>query len=131
MKIVSYGNKFGVVGDDWFSNGDGPMVFYNTRVDAEYALERHNKAVGKTKVPDEVNSPSHYRQGKIEAIQYIRDILSREEFIGYCRGNIAKYLHRYRYKKKPVEDVKKAQWYSNELIKAEEMTDEEWKDYNG
>mgnify|MGYP000987178862 CR=1 FL=1 len=80
---------------------------------------------------DDVNSPSHYRQGKIEAIQYIRDILTREEFIGYCRGNIAKYLHRYRYKNKPTEDVRKAQWYSNELLVAEEMTDEEWKDYNG
>jgi hypothetical protein len=80
---------------------------------------------------DDVNNPAHYGQGKIEAIQYIRDLLTREEFIGYCRGNVAKYLHRYRYKNKPVEDIRKAEWYIGELVAAEEMTDEEWKGYNG
>ena len=79
---------------------------------------------------DDVNDPKHYRQGKIEAISYIRDILTREEFIGYCRGNIAKYMHRYRYKSKPIEDVRKAQWYADQLCVAEGMSDEEWAEYN-
>lgn len=64
---------------------------------------------------DPVNNPSHYGQGSIEAIKYIEDLLSREEYIGYLRGNIAKYLHRWRYKN-GVEDVKKARWYLNALI---------------
>jgi len=42
---------------------------------------------------DPVNRPSHYGQGKIEAIDYIQDFLTREEFVGYLRGNIAKYMH--------------------------------------
>jgi len=64
---------------------------------------------------DRVNNPIHYGQGKIECIEYIQDSLTREEFIGYLRGNIAKYNHRWRYKN-GVEDLKKAQWYHNRLI---------------
>jgi hypothetical protein len=70
---------------------------------------------------DNVNNPSHYGQGKIEAIDYIEDFLNEEEFIGYLRGNIAKYLHRWRYKN-GLEDLKKAQWYQNKLIKFMEKT---------
>ena len=69
---------------------------------------------------DNVNSPSHYGQGKIEAIEYIEDFLTEEEYIGYLRGNIAKYLHRWRWKGKPVEDLKKAQVYLGWLIEVVE-----------
>ena len=72
-------------------------------------------------IRDNVNSPSHYGQGKIEAIDYIEDFLNEEEFIGYLRGNIAKYMHRFRYKN-GLEDLKKAQWYQNKLIKFMEKT---------
>ena len=65
---------------------------------------------------DNVNSPSHYGQGEIEAIIYIKDFLTEEEYIGYLRGNIAKYLHRWRWKGKPLEDLKKAQVYLGWLI---------------
>ena len=71
------------------------------------------------KTEDNVNNPSHYGQGNIEAIVYIEDTLNDEEFVGYLRGNIAKYLHRWRYKG-GVEDLKKAQWYLNRLIETQE-----------
>ncbi|HEY9819095.1 MAG TPA: DUF3310 domain-containing protein [Candidatus Obscuribacterales bacterium] len=64
---------------------------------------------------DPVNKPIHYGSGKIEAIEYIEDFLTREEYIGYLRGNIAKYMHRFRYKN-GVEDLQKAQWYLGRLI---------------
>jgi len=67
-------------------------------------------------VKDNVNNPSHYGTGNIECIEYIEDFLTREEFIGYLRGNIAKYMHRWRYKN-GLEDLEKAQWYHNKLIK--------------
>lgn len=69
-----------------------------------------------TKKKDNVNHPPHYGNGKIECIDYIQDFLSNEEFIGYLRGNIAKYMHRWRYKN-GIEDLQKAQWYNNRLIK--------------
>ena len=69
-----------------------------------------------SKQPDMVNSPAHYGNGSIECIEYIEDFLTTEEFIGYLRGNIAKYLHRWRWKGKPMEDLKKARWYLDKLI---------------
>ena len=66
-------------------------------------------------VEDYVNSPPHYGKGRIECIEYIKDFLTDEEYTGYLRGNIAKYLHRWRYKN-GVEDLKKAQWYLNRSI---------------
>ena len=65
-----------------------------------------------------VEKPSHYGQGKIECIEYIEDFLTEEEFIGYLRGNIAKYLHRWRYKN-GVQDLEKAHWYLGRLINVE------------
>lgn len=71
------------------------------------------------KLKDDVNSPRHYNTGgDIECIDYIKDFLTKEEFIGYLRGNIAKYMHRWRYKN-GLEDLKKAQWYLNKLIEVE------------
>lgn len=66
---------------------------------------------------DSVESPSHYNNGTVECIDYLKDNMPFETFIGYLEGNTKKYLHRWRYKKKPVEDLKKAQWYLNRLIK--------------
>ena len=68
---------------------------------------------------DVVNHPPHYGEGKIECIDYLKDNMDVMMFMGYLEGNIKKYLHRYRYKNKPLEDLKKAQWYLNRLI--EEM----------
>lgn len=69
---------------------------------------------------DPVAKPSHYGQGEIECLTYIEDFLTVEEYIGYLRGSIAKYLHRWRYKGKPVEDLKKAEYYLDRLIKVME-----------
>ena len=69
---------------------------------------------------DNVNNPTHYGQGSIESIAYIEDTLTEEEYVGFLRGNISKYLHRWRYKN-GVEDLKKAQWYLDKLIKIQEQ----------
>jgi hypothetical protein len=42
--------------------------------------------------------------------------MSWEGYTGYLEGNTKKYLHRWRYKTKPVEDLKKARWYLERLI---------------
>ena len=64
---------------------------------------------------DNVNNPSHYGNGQIECIDYLEDFMTTEEFIGYLRGNIGKYLHRWRYKN-GLEDLRKAEWYLKKLI---------------
>ena len=65
---------------------------------------------------DMVNSPSHYKTGKIECIEAMEAMLTDEEFIGYLRGNTFKYLWRFRNKGKSYEDLQKAQWYLNKLV---------------
>lgn len=65
---------------------------------------------------DKVNKPDHYTSGTIECIDYIKDSLSREEWIGYLRGNIVKYMHRFR-NKNGIEDLSKAEKYLDWLIK--------------
>ena len=68
---------------------------------------------------DPVNNPQHYKASGIESIEYIESFLSRDEYRGFLRGNISKYLHRYTYKGKPLEDLNKARWYLNKLIDLE------------
>lgn len=69
---------------------------------------------------DEVNQPAHYNTGNIECITAIEASMSAIEFQGYCKANCLKYLWRYRYKGKPLEDLKKAEWYLKKLIKSQE-----------
>lgn len=66
-------------------------------------------------VADPVESPVHYNTGSVECIEAIKASMSEAEFKGYLKGNAMKYLWRYDYKGKPVEDLKKAQWYLNKL----------------
>ena len=70
------------------------------------------------KKADMVNAPAHYTSGKVECIDAIESMLTRDEFIGFLRGNILKYQWRYKIKN-GVEDLKKAQWYFDRLIKFE------------
>jgi hypothetical protein len=65
---------------------------------------------------DMVNSPSHYASGGIECIVYLKDNLPHDAYIGYLEGNTKKYLHRWRYKTNPLEDLKKARWYLDRMI---------------
>ncbi len=57
---------------------------------------------------NKVNHPKHYNSGKIETIEYIKDMGIAEDF---CIGNALKYISRYKYKGKPIEDLEKAKWY--------------------
>jgi hypothetical protein len=71
-------------------------------------------------VVDVVNSPPHYKSGGIEAIEGIEASMEPEAYAGYLKGNIMKYMWRYEKKGKPIEDLKKAQWYLGRLIAAQE-----------
>jgi hypothetical protein len=70
----------------------------------------------KVKTVDLVKKPPHYNQGSIEAIEAIKASMPREDFHGYLKGNALKYLWRYHYKGKPVEDLRKCKWYVDRLI---------------
>lgn len=70
------------------------------------------------RMTDNVNSPEHYTSGGIECIDAIRAALTSEEYRGYLKGNITKYIWRERLKG-GAEDIAKAAWYIEELKKVD------------
>jgi|TARA_R110000823_G_scaffold73174_10_gene168463 hypothetical protein len=68
-----------------------------------------------------VSKPSHYNvEDGVECITYIKQVLGKDGFVAYCRGNVMKYNHRAMYKGNPLEDMAKAQQYlewANETLK--------------
>ena len=65
---------------------------------------------------DNVNHPAHYKVGGIETIDFIQAKLSPEEFRGYLKGNMLKYLSRASNKGNYEEDMLKARWYLNREV---------------
>jgi hypothetical protein len=66
---------------------------------------------------DAVNHPPHYKVGGIETIEYMKAKSTPEEFKGHLRLTAIKYLSRTGYKDDALQDLKKAQWYLNRLVK--------------
>jgi hypothetical protein len=75
----------------------------------------------KAATSDAVSHPAHYTSGGIECIQAMRAALGPEEYRGYLRGNVLKYIWRCRLKG-GAEDLRKARVYLDWLI--EEMEEE-------
>ena len=65
-----------------------------------------------------VDHPSHYQSSTIECIDAIEAQLTPEEFRGFLKGNVLKYLWR-EAGKNGTEDLLKAQWYLNRLLSNE------------
>lgn len=61
-----------------------------------------------------VDHPSHYggESNPYEVIKVLKAWLTPEEFRGFCKGNIHKYLARANGKGNPDQDAAKAAWYS-------------------
>lgn len=107
--------------EDWETDA---MEIIETYPDARY--EEESSTFGKDLISslgeaieqatDMVNNPDHYNHGKVECIEYLKDNMPFEAYTGYLEGNCKKYLHRWRYKKKPLEDLRKAHWYLTRLI---------------
>ena len=62
-----------------------------------------------------IDHPKHYKSGDIECIDAIEAQLTAEEFRGFLKGNVLKYMWRERIKG-GTESLCKAQWYLNKLI---------------
>ena len=67
-------------------------------------------------VHDPVTNPRHYsKNGGIECIEAIEASMEKNEFRGFAKGNVIKYVWRYE-DKNGLEDLKKARWYLDLLI---------------
>ena len=69
---------------------------------------------------DTVNKPKHYEiTVGLDSINLIKALLTKEEYEGFCEGNVIKYIVRWK-KKNGLEDLKKARVYFNWLIESVE-----------
>lgn len=67
-------------------------------------------------INDPVNHPSHYKGSNgIECIDAIQASMTTNEFCGFLKGSVLKYLWRYENKGKAVEDLAKAHWFLEKL----------------
>jgi hypothetical protein len=80
------------------------------RVNEELNAEKKASETSK----DAIN-PNHYKGNGIECIEYMKERLNSEAFLGYLNGNVIKYTHRWQ-DKNGVEDLRKARWYLDRLI---------------
>ena len=80
------------------------------RVNEELNAEKKASQTDK----DAIN-PNHYKGNGIECIEYIKERLNSDAFLGYLNGNVIKYTHRWQ-DKNGIEDLRKARWYLDRLI---------------
>ena len=67
--------------------------------------------------PDMVNHPKHYTQGGIECIDALKAAtVGKRGIEAVCVANVIKYLWRYE-EKNGIEDVRKAKFYIERLLK--------------
>lgn len=97
--------------------------------DYDFDLEAHNILFGvnndlidsnndKSDSSEQLTNPPRYatQSGK-QLIELLRDdLLTKEEYIGFLKGNLYKYVFRYQ-SKGGLDDLKKAQYYLEELQK--------------
>ena len=104
-----------------FDEMDEQMVekIYGWYKELDQAACENAKAECCNKEPDAdmVNHPVHYTQGGIECIDALKAAtVSKTGIEAVCTANAIKYLWRYE-EKNGIEDVKKARWYIDKLIR--------------
>ena len=106
-----------VCDEDWFEE---LLRMWNDR-QTTYQIEIGNNIMIKgdsVHAGDPVDAPAHYQGDKMQCIDAMEAMLSVDEFRGYLRGNVFKYQWRFR-DKGGLEDLRKARWYLDRLIKLE------------
>ena len=69
---------------------------------------------------DPINHPQHYTEGGLEVIDILQAKMTPEEFKGFLRGNVLKYIFRAHIKNR-TEDLRKAGWYLDRLLKTADL----------
>lgn len=60
---------------------------------------------------DKLNA--HYKNCALEPLPIMEKILTKEEYIGFIKGNIIKYRLRAGYKDNAIDDIQKALYYED------------------
>ena len=94
-----------------------------------YAEEQLEHAIAMKNKKDMVNHPNHYQtESGLETIDVIETFCDDLKGIeAFCTGNAIKYLCRWN-KKNGIEDLRKAEWYLQRLIRHMELVEAKNKD---
>lgn len=123
--VIEYDINLGFASKEYFERvyPDTPIKKYKVKQDevAKWFDDAANamKALSaggvsmKNENNDKINNPAHYKAGGIETLDYIKAKV--KDYPSYVAGNILKYVSRYEHKN-GIEDLKKAQFYLNDLI---------------
>jgi len=103
----------------------------NPKTPEELAAIREAKKIGRrvpaskqTEEKDMVNHPSHYKVGKYEALDIIEEATKDLKGIfATDTGNALKYILRWNKKENPRQDLRKAIFYINHIIKKLDETE--------
>lgn len=71
-----------------------------------------------------MNNHERYSHGEVSCIEALRSALSPEEFRGFCKGNVIKYIWRERYKGRDG-DIAKAIDYCEFVLESDKEDTEE------
>ena len=69
--------------------------------------------------PEAGPGSDHYTAHAITPLEYVKG-MGRDEHRGACILNVIKYVTRFHLKGTPMMDLKKARWYVDQLIEAQE-----------
>lgn len=97
----------------------------NSRFTLSEVFKRNNMHTGSTDIfgkeddKDYVNHPNHYTNSKVECIDALESMTENYTNVvdAELSWQIVKYIWRHPFKFKPLEDLKKARWYLDRLIK--------------
>ena len=77
--------------------------------DSERSEQSHSENADTT-------NPAHYKTGDVECIDAIRAQLTPEQFKGYLKASLVKYVWRYEHKGAALADLEKGKWFLERLI---------------
>lgn len=95
---------------------DSRLAEINTRNaewEAYVTREEKEDSQPSTTAEDEKKTPKHY-DSLIQPIEYMYETMTHDEYLGFCRGNVIKYISRYPEKGGSL-DLEKANYYLEEL----------------
>jgi len=91
------------------------LIDLDTQDTITVRLDENNRAT-LVETLDEIKNPSHYKkENGIETIEFIKAVLTPEQFTGYLLGNCIKYASRFNEKDTPIKNAIKIDWYSEFL----------------
>lgn len=70
-------------------------------------------------MPEHKPDVPHYQRGAIQPIDFYEGSFTPDEYRGFLKGQVIKYISRYRYKGAPEADLIKAQTYLGWLAEFE------------